>query len=41
MGEDNPFIISRFVDMFVEVFLGLRELSIASEPGVSSLSALK
>lgn len=40
-GEDNPFVMGGFVDMFGEDFLGLRELGIASELGVSSLSVPK
>jgi hypothetical protein len=40
-GEDNPFVIGGFADMFGEDFLGLRELGIASELGVSSLSVPK
>ena len=40
-GEDNPFVMGGFADMFGEDFLGLRELGIASELGVSSLSVPK
>lgn len=40
-GEDNPFVIGGFADMFGEDFLGLRELGIASELGVSNLSVPK
>lgn len=40
-GEDNPFVMGGFTDMFGEDFLGLRELGITSELGVSTLSVPK
>lgn len=40
-GDENPFVMGGFADMFGEDFLGLRELGIASELGVSSLSVPK
>ena len=40
-GEDNPSVMGGFADTFGEDFLSLRELGIALELGVSSLSVLK
>lgn len=40
-GDDNPFVMGGFADMVGEDFLGLRELGIASELGISNLSVPK